>query len=198
MYINYRHNGHSTHRSAFFISNEGFIILATTFGSILVFVTICLLAQHFIRSYHKDNSDYEIGPDLGAFRPLIGRRRSESYCTLPPASHDAFTRDRESRRMTRDERLRDNVAEVYRISTRRAGGGGSESSASSDSESEDGHRDARREEEEEEDESSGSDSDSSSDSDDDDGYEVADRQELVYMRRSALPKRVVVLRFYRG
>ncbi|KAF9700416.1 hypothetical protein EKO04_001592 [Ascochyta lentis] len=200
MYTNYHHHGHRTHNSAPSTSSEGLIILAGTFGSILVFLTLCMLAQYYIRGHDEHDSDYERNIDLEASLPPFARQRSKNYRTFPSSSQEAFLQDPEIRRMMRDERLRDNVAGIYRICAQRNAGEGSASSSSSDSESEDGYRETPRKEEEEDESSeseSESDSESSSDSDDD-SVEAADAQELIGMRRSPLPKRVTLLRGIRG
>ncbi|KAF1347460.1 hypothetical protein EJ07DRAFT_160272 [Lizonia empirigonia] len=181
MYTQHYYHKQTAHTITSSPNNETLILLATTSCSIIIFIAICGLAQCCVRKYHQDTSDHSTDPE--AWHPLLVEERSGAYQTFALTSHRASAPDPASRRMMREERVRERIAETYRIWVQ--GNAGMESESDS-SDSESGY---------EGDESSESESDSESESessDDSDG--VVEVRMPLDMRRLALPKRVEALR----
>lgn len=192
MYTQHYYHKQTAHST---INNEPLILLAATSCAIISFIVICCLAQ-CVRRYHQDTSDHSTDPE--ALHPLLVEERSGAYQTFASTSHQASALDPVIRRMAREERVRECIAETYRIWIQGNAGMDCESD-SSDSESEYGYGGCSILGSGEEDESSESESDSESESessDDSDGVEEV-RMPLD-MRRLALPKRVEALRGLRS
>lgn len=167
-------------------------------GFIIAFVLICVMLHYEIRAY----TNYELDADLEACRPLLTEENLRTYQAAISVAHEMANQERETRRMMRDERRRDDVAAVYRISVQRNNvGADSVSSDSSDSESEDEYDEGAGYVGESDDSSESSESSDSSSGEDSEEEMVLERSETVLersesseLRMIGLPRRVAVLR----
>jgi hypothetical protein len=155
-----------------------------------VILGIGIIAGHF---WHKSKR-YAYTDDREACHVLLSEDSPRRYSTLPLGSHDAFSQDREIRRMVRREQLRDNIEGVHRISVRMMED--DEVSLSSDGLSLGSEErivaalKEREDEEDEEDSSESNDTSSGNSDDSEDSDEVVEVRELMAMRRPNLPKSV--------